>query len=181
MAQVEPRSAGAFATAEARRARNLRQLLLRASRIVNRQVVQGLHARGYTDLSATHTTLLSNMDLAGSTVTDVAERAGITKQAMGRLAAQLESAGYIRITGDPADGRVKLLRLTDKGERLMFESFGVMSGLEKRYAALMGRTRFAALVGGLQAFIRCDRRPAVVGTRGFARARSRNRSAGFPH
>src|ERR1700761_2977104 len=74
---------------------NLRQLVLRASRIVNRHVVEGLQARGYADLRSTHTTLLSNIDLAGSTVTVAADRAGITKQAMGRLATELESAGDI--------------------------------------------------------------------------------------
>src|SRR5947209_13525303 len=70
------------ATEEGRR-RNMRQLLLRASRIVNRHVVEGLHARGYTALRSTHTTLLSNIDLAGSTVTAAADRAGITKQGDG--------------------------------------------------------------------------------------------------
>jgi hypothetical protein len=52
-------------TIEEGRSRNMRQLLLRASRIVNRHVVEGLHARGYADLRSTHTTLLSNIDLAG--------------------------------------------------------------------------------------------------------------------
>src|SRR3954451_19185670 len=85
---------------EEERSRNMRQLLLRASRIVNRHVVEGLHARGYETLRSTHTTLLSNIDLAGSTVTVAADRAGITKQAMGRLASELEEAGYIRVLAD---------------------------------------------------------------------------------
>jgi DNA-binding MarR family transcriptional regulator len=152
MTQVR-RGKAAFARAEERRARNLRQLLLRASRIVNRDVVRGLQAHGYAALRATHTTLLSNMDLAGSTVSEVAERAGITKQAMGRLAAQLEAAGYIRVTGDPRDARIKLLRLTATGERLMFESFEVMSRLEQRYAALVGDAHYAALIRGLHALV----------------------------
>src|SRR5215472_5063667 len=87
---------GLPAVEEGRR-RNMRQLLLRASRIVNRHVVEGLHGRGHTALRSTHTTLLSNIDLAGSSVTVAADRAGITKQAMGRLAAELEEAGYIQI------------------------------------------------------------------------------------
>src|SRR6267154_5966919 len=101
-------------TVEARRRRNMRQLLLRASRIVNRHVVEGLHARGYADLRSTHTTLLSNIDLAGSTVTVAADRAGITKQAMGRLATELEDAGYIRVQNDPKDARARILQLTPK-------------------------------------------------------------------
>jgi len=100
MKQDPPKGAAIVLTIERERRRNMRQLLLRASRIVNRHVVEGLHARGYTDLRSTHTTLLSNIDLAGSTVTAAAERAGITKQAMGRLATELEDAGYIRIEAE---------------------------------------------------------------------------------
>src|SRR5258705_13224048 len=92
-------------TIEEGRRRNMRQLLLRASRIVNRNVVEGLHARGYSDLRSTHTTLLSNIDLAGSTVTEAAERAGFTKQAMRRLASVIEVAGSVRVLGAPEDAR----------------------------------------------------------------------------
>src|ERR1700761_8039380 len=84
-----------LATMEAGRSRNMRQLLLRTLRVVSRDVLAGLHARGYVNLRSTHTTLLTNIDMAGSTVTVAANRAGITKQAMGRLAAELEEAGYI--------------------------------------------------------------------------------------
>ena len=116
MKQDPPKGAAIVLTIERERRRNMRQLLLRASRIVNRHVVEGLHARGYTDLRSTHTTLLSNIDLAGSTVTAAAERAGITKQAMGRLATELEDAGYIRIEADPKDARARILRLSKTGK-----------------------------------------------------------------
>jgi DNA-binding MarR family transcriptional regulator len=135
------------------RRRNMRQLLLRASRIVNRHVVDGLHARGYADLRSTHTALLSNIDLAGSTVTSAASRAGITKQAMGRLATELEDAGYIRVQGDPKDARARVLQLTRTGKRLMLDSLEIMAELERRYARSIGRDRLAAVLGGLAAFV----------------------------
>jgi DNA-binding MarR family transcriptional regulator len=138
---------------EARRRGNMRQLLLRASRIVNRHVVEGLHARGYTDLRSTHTTLLSNIDLAGSTVTVAADRAGITKQAMGRLATELEGAGYISVKGDPKDARARVLRLTKAGKQLMLDSLEIMAELERRYARSVGRDRLAAVIRGLTAFV----------------------------
>jgi DNA-binding MarR family transcriptional regulator len=138
---------------EEERRRNMRQLLLRASRIVNRHVVEGLHARGYADLRSTHTTLLSNIDLAGSTVTVAADRAGITKQAMGRLATELEDAGYIRVRSDPKDARARVLQLTNTGKQLMLDSLEVMAELERRYARSVGRNRLAAVLQGLAAFI----------------------------
>lgn len=142
-----------LAKIEAERGRNLRQLLLRASRIVNRHVVDELQARGYAGIRATHTTLLSNMDLAGSTVTQAADRAGVTKQAMGRLAAELEQAGYLTVADDPHDARVKVLRLTRNGRKLMLESLKVMADLEAGYGTAIGRTRFANLRTSLQGFI----------------------------
>lgn len=137
---------------EAARRRNMRQLLLRASRIVNRHVVEALNARGHAGLRATHTILLSNMELAGSTVTQVAERAGITKQAMGRIAAELESAGYVQIAVDPSDRRARMVTLTDAGQTLMADSFDVMAELEQRYARVMGHDRLSAMLEGLGMF-----------------------------
>src|SRR5581483_10138077 len=138
---------------EERRSRNMRQLLLRASRIVNRHVVEGLQARGYSGLRSTHTTLLSNIDLAGSSVTEAAERAGITKQAMGRLASELEEAGYVRIETDPKDARVRALKFTTRGSKMMLDSFDVMAELERRYAKMIGDKPLAAMLRGLSAFI----------------------------
>ena len=140
-------------TIEEGRRRNMRQLLLRASRIVNRHVVAGLHARGYAALRSTHTTLLSNIDLAGSTVTAAADRAGITKQAMGRLATELEDAGYVRVKRDPKDARARVLQLTRTGRQLMLDSLEVMAELECRYADSIGRDRLAAVLGGLATFV----------------------------
>jgi DNA-binding MarR family transcriptional regulator len=131
----------------------MRQLLLRASRVVNRHVVEGLHARGYADLRSTHTTLLSNIDLAGSTVTEAAERAGVTKQAMGRLASELEGAGYIRVRSDPKDARVRVLQLTKAGRRLMLDSLDVMAELERRYARSVGADQLSAILRGLEIFV----------------------------
>jgi len=145
--------AAMLGTVEEARRRNMRQLLLRASRIVNRHVVEGLHARGYTDLRSTHTTLLSNIDLVGSTVTAAADRAGITKQAMGRLADELEAAGYIRVRSDPGDARARILQLTRAGKQLMLDSLEVMEELEHRYAGSLGRDRLAAVLQGLTLFV----------------------------
>src|SRR3569833_1761361 len=145
--------AAMLGTVEEARRRNKRQLLLRASRIVNRHVVEGLHARGHTDLRSTHTTLLSNIDLAGSTVTEAADRAGITKQAMGRLATELEDAGYITVRNDPADARARVLHLTKSGTRLMLDSLQVMTDLQNSYARLIGGDQLSAVLNGLEAFI----------------------------
>ena len=135
---------------EIKRRDNLRQLLLRASRAVNSQVVRGLHAKGHTSLRPTHTTLLSNLPLAGANVTEAASRAGVSKQAIGRLATELEKAGYLKQVSVKGDARVRLLKLTDAGLELMVDSFGVMTSIEEHIERKIGTAKLEALRFGLQ-------------------------------
>ena len=44
---------------------------------------------------------------AGIRLTDLAARAGITKQAMAELVAEIERRGYLQRTADPADRRAR--------------------------------------------------------------------------
>lgn len=134
---------------EAERRKNLRQLLLGAGRAVHRDVVEGLRAKGYPDLRSTHTTLLSNLPLAGATVTEVAERASITKQAMGRLADELVEAGYLQEEAHAGDRRARRLTFTPSGNLLMLDSFKVMAALHRKYERALGRELMEATMRGL--------------------------------
>lgn len=120
------------------RAANLRQRLLRASRMVNTAIVKGLHERGFTELRSTHTALLSNLAFDGSSLTIIAHRAGMTKQAMGRLADELIRLNYIESRRDESDRRAVKLSFTDAGLDLMQQSFAVMDGIESRCANRIG-------------------------------------------
>lgn len=134
---------------EAKRAGNLRQRLLRASRTVNAAIVRGLQERGFGQLRAAHTALLSNLDMNGARLTTVAERAGMTKQAMGRLADELIGLGYIARSPDPSDRRAVRLNFTESGLDLMQQSFAVMAGIETRCRRRIGKHEYAAMLDGL--------------------------------
>lgn len=131
------------------RSANLRQRLLRASRVVNTLIVQGLQQRGFEKLRSTHTALLSNLDLEGASLTSIAGRAGMTKQAMGRLADELVRFGYIQRSQDPTDNRAAILTFTDAGLDLMQQSFAVMEEIEKRCAKRIGKNNFRTLLEAL--------------------------------
>lgn len=128
------------------RTANLRQRLLRASRIINIEIVNGLHQHGFTELTSTHTALLSNLDLKGSRLTDVAQRAGMTKQAMGRLADELINLNYIKRSRCEADRRAVKLTFTSTGRKLMNLSFTIMKNIEIRCANHIGDKRFNSLL-----------------------------------
>lgn len=131
------------------RSANLRQRLLRAARTVNSLIVQGLQTRGFSELRSTHTALLSNLDLEGASLSSVASRAGMTKQAMGRLADELVRFGYIQSSPDPTDRRAVILRFTDTGLDLMQQSFAVMAEIEKRCAKRIGKNNLQVLLQAL--------------------------------
>lgn len=128
------------------RAANLRQRLLRVSREVNNAIVAGLHERGFTELRSTHTALLSNLPFEGARLTTVASRAGMTKQAMGRLADALRRLKYIESRPDELDRRAVKLTFTDTGLDLMQQSFAVMAEIERRCANRIGEVDFQRLL-----------------------------------
>ena len=131
------------------RKHNLRQLLLHASRILNAEIVEALIGRGY-DLKSTHTALLSNLDEQGDTLSRVADRAGMSKQAMGRLADELEALHYVVSVSDAHDRRARVLKFTPKGWKLMLASFDALADIEHRYARRIGRARLDGLCTTLE-------------------------------
>lgn len=87
--------------------------------VAQRHLVDALQARlvaaGFDDHRAVHHNVMAHVTHEGVRLTDLANRAGITKQAMSELVRDLEGHGYLQRTPDPADGRAKLIGFTAKG------------------------------------------------------------------
>ena len=66
-------------------------------------------------VGAAHVHITRHLALEGSRLTDLAERAGMTKQAMGDLVNQCEAWGLVVREGDPHDARARRVRFTDTG------------------------------------------------------------------
>src|SRR5579872_1216006 len=65
---------------EAMRKSSIGRLFLRAHRAFSTRATTLMHDRGHNGLSVEHTTLLAHIDIDGTHITTLAERAGITKQ-----------------------------------------------------------------------------------------------------
>src|ERR1700747_1273074 len=70
-----------------------------------RRVAAGLAEAGFGDIRPAHTAVFQHIDADGSRLTDLAERAQITKQSMGYLVDFLEQRGYLERRSDPTDRR----------------------------------------------------------------------------
>src|SRR3954464_4330222 len=66
-------------------------------------------------VSAAHIHITRHLALDGSRLTDLAERAGMTKQAMGNLVDQCEAWGLVTRGEDPRDARARMVKFTPSG------------------------------------------------------------------
>jgi DNA-binding MarR family transcriptional regulator len=136
---------------ERRRSVNLRQLLTRSTRRLNERLVAALRSRGYADVRLAHSTVLANLDLSGSTVSEIAARALVPKQAVSKLVLELEEMGYLTRAAHELDGRSAVVRFTRRGLKLMRETFDMIADLEGEIAATLGPRRYRALCTSLAA------------------------------
>jgi DNA-binding MarR family transcriptional regulator len=114
----------------------------------------GLQARGFTDLHPAHFVIFQQIDAQGSRITELAERAQITKQSMGALVDYVERRGYVQRVPDPGDGRAKIVRLTPRGRELEAAARQILSQIEDEWSQRIGPQRMQALKESLQAIIR---------------------------
>jgi DNA-binding MarR family transcriptional regulator len=131
----------------------LGRLLLRAVRAVNEQVIGRLAALGHPEVRGPHTAVFTNLDSGGTRAVTLAQRAGMTRQAMSTLIRELETAGYLQVSPDPADGRAALVRLTPLGEKFCSDAAAVITELEGEWARHLDDARLAHLRTSLHALI----------------------------
>ena len=127
------------------REQTLYRLLLRARRAENVEMVGRIRARGYPDLQSSYPAVLANLDEEGTSITRLAQRAGITRQAASQRIKEIEARGYVKTIPDPEDGRALLVRRTKRGQSLLLTALEVVAELESGYADHLGTRKFDQL------------------------------------
>jgi DNA-binding MarR family transcriptional regulator len=146
MAPVQNRApASSDEALEKHRDNNVRRLLVAATRAINRHITAELQQRGYEKTRPGHAALLANLDFQGNSVTEIADRAHISKQAMARLAVELEDMGLITREPSDSDGRMLMLRFTRAGKALVRSSVAIVDEFEARLAEDIGPRALATL------------------------------------
>lgn len=120
-------------------------LLLFAYQRSARELTTALHAGGHPTLRPKHGAVFANLELAGSRATELAERAGIGKAAMGELIDELERLGYVQRRPDPVDRRAKLIVPTDAALEVTELVHEFNRRLEARYRRQLGATAYDSL------------------------------------
>ena len=108
-------------------------------------------AHGASDLTMAQARLLARVDLQGTRLVELAERALVTKQSAGHLVGQLERAGYVERTPDPADGRARLVRLTPRAHAVVPAADAAVSATLAQWRDHLGDELMGHLVEALAA------------------------------
>jgi DNA-binding MarR family transcriptional regulator len=90
-------------------------LLVLAERHLTDTLQEHLIEAGFGDHRVAHHHVMAHITHDGLRLTDLADKAGITKQAMSELVTDLERLGYLQRSNDPRDGRAKMIGFTDRG------------------------------------------------------------------
>ncbi|MFE3453774.1 MarR family winged helix-turn-helix transcriptional regulator [Nonomuraea sp. NPDC059194] len=121
------------------------------------QFVTELHAylaeRGFTELRPTFGYAFKVLAVEPTTTSRLAAKLEITPQGAAKTVEEMVAAGYVERVADPADGRVKVLHLTDAARALMAAGHEFHADFERRMAAELGEARVAALREVLTAIV----------------------------
>jgi DNA-binding MarR family transcriptional regulator len=119
----------------------------RTARLMIDELTELMHASGYPWAPARHYPVFENVDPAGTRLTVLAARAGITHQAMAQLVRELEERDVVERIADPSDGRARLVRLTDEGRTRVEVALRHTAAIEDSWTA---RWRDAGLKGDVR-------------------------------
>ena len=133
------------------RSPNVARGLLAAARAHTVAVVARLAMQGYADLPFASASLLWLLDEGGTRSTVLAQRAGVTKQAMSQLVRLMEQQGYLKQGPDASDTRAKVVRMTARGEAVKTACVAVREELNQRVAKLVGRAQAREMERSLEA------------------------------
>ncbi|MFC0861601.1 MarR family winged helix-turn-helix transcriptional regulator [Sphaerimonospora cavernae] len=120
-------------------------LLTQARNITIELLHRRLGEEGFEGIRYRHGSVFRFIDEEGSRLTVLADRAGLTKQAIAELVDELERLGYVERATDPKDRRAKIIRLTERGMAGQAAAARILVDIERRWALHLGQDRIALL------------------------------------
>jgi len=113
--------------------------------VVRERMLSGLHARGFTDLTAAHLNVMQYPGPHETRPSELATRTGMSKQALNYLLGQMEHRGYLERRDEAGDQRSKRIHLTARGHRAVVAIREIVAEVETDWERQLGAAEFAEL------------------------------------
>ena len=120
-------------------------LLRVPAQAIHRRLIKDLNAAGFDGLSLPHMAVLQFPGPDGVRPSTLAERAGMSKQAVNQLLGSLEGLGYIVRSDAPHAGGARIVRFTKRGHAAFAKIIDILRDIEYEWRAQLGPKRFAQL------------------------------------
>jgi len=120
-------------------------LLRVPAQAIHRRIIGELNAAGFEDLRLPHMAVLQFPGPDGVRPGMLAERAGMSKQAMNQLLRSLEALGYLARSDAPDEGRARLVHMSKRGRAAYAKMQDVLRDVEREWRAELGPKEFARL------------------------------------
>ncbi len=122
----------------------------RLNKLLQQDTVDEANRRGHRELKNSHNAVFATLDHEGGRPSEMASRAGITRQSMGEVIRDMVNLGFVEMKPDPNDKRAKLVTWTTRGLAYAQKGFGHIRDLEEHFAAEMGEQAYAQLREALE-------------------------------
>lgn len=103
-------------------------------------------------ISAAHIHITRHLSLQGSRLTDLAQAAGMSKQAMGNLVDQCEAWGLVKREHDSRDARARMVVFTDDGLAWLAAFQIAVAQAEEEFRSSVGPEIATVVALGLEAY-----------------------------
>src|SRR5262245_26249515 len=120
-------------------------LLRVPAQAIHRRIISELNAAGFEELRLPHMVVLQFPGPDGVRPGLLAERAGMSKQAMNQLLRSLEGLGYLARSNHPDEGRARMVRLTKRGRAAYAKVHDILRDIEREWSTELGPRQFNQL------------------------------------
>ena len=120
-------------------------LLRVPAQAIQRRIITELNAAGFDELRVPHMAALQFPGPDGVRPGLLAERAGMSKQAMNQLLRSLEGCGYLVRSDAPGEGRARIVRFTKRGRIAYAKAHDILRDIEREWSAVLGPKHFTQL------------------------------------
>lgn len=129
---------------------NLGQLMIRAFYWLDVGLQGNLQKRGGPEITHSQSVIMMLIGEGVRRPSAIAERLGITRQAVHQSLREMIEVGIVDLVSDPNDGRAKIARFSRKGAPIHRKAKKIMDQLEAELCERIGKRQVASLRASLE-------------------------------
>lgn len=122
---------------------SLAHQIIKLGRIINELGLESSKKKfGLETLSQTHLDLFPHIDFEGTSITEIAHRKGVSKQAMSKLVGEMVDMELLELKSDPKDARAKKVFFKTKGPFAIQKGMEVLKQIDKLLVGEIGKKSY---------------------------------------